>query len=313
MPNARNIKPAALTDHRFYKKDPLLFFLYFVGLPMIADREGRLEDELQAIQLTAMPLYPECNLKELLYTLECMKAIDRYQIGEKKIIQINKWLDLQRPASLERDSNLPDKKGMLRVWTRNKKHIVAGDFVLIPYGSDAGQIDIAYVPKAYPSDTLTSESGLPNTDSEIQTIDDQKGVPVDNLTSAVCRLFLKNEIHYFKADNAAFNALLLDVNDFGCWKLGVETAVSQKAPEHPSANYVMGIVRNKWRERGEKSNGNVYPFGESPEHNTERDLHRRAALLGIVQGHDHLPAFRQRIELLEGLKEAIAERVPKVC
>ncbi len=114
---ARNIKPG------FWKNEELVEFdfgtrLLFVGLWMLADREGRLEDRPKRIK---MELFPADNFdaKTAIDELEQAGLIERYEVKGKRLISIPNFAAHQSPHHSEKWSQLPDKNGMYTVYTKD--------------------------------------------------------------------------------------------------------------------------------------------------------------------------------------------------
>ena len=102
---ARDIKPG------FFKSDQLAECtpwarLAFVGLWMLADREGRLEDRPKRIKAEILP-YDNEDMDSLLNELQANELIIRYQVNGKRYIWIPKFLDHQRPHQNEKASEIP--------------------------------------------------------------------------------------------------------------------------------------------------------------------------------------------------------------
>ena len=114
---ARNIKPG------FWKNEDLVEFdfgtrLLFVGLWMLADREGRLEDRPKRIK---MELFPADNFdaKAAIDELEEAGLIERYEAKGKRLISVPNFAAHQSPHHSEKWSKLPDKDGMYTVYTKD--------------------------------------------------------------------------------------------------------------------------------------------------------------------------------------------------
>lgn len=105
MARARNIKPG------FYKNEDLAECslaarLLAPGLWMLADKEGRLEDRPKRIKGEIFP-YDNIEVETLLEELARVKHITRYNHGEQRFIQINKFTEHQRPHNNETKSVIP--------------------------------------------------------------------------------------------------------------------------------------------------------------------------------------------------------------
>lgn len=111
MARARNIKPAFFENEVLGTADPMLSLL-FIGLWMLADREGRLEDRPLRIK---GQIFPHRDLPEFngyLTVLERMGFIERYEVGDFKLIQVVKFKKHQHVHHTERESTLPGKNHM---------------------------------------------------------------------------------------------------------------------------------------------------------------------------------------------------------
>ncbi|WP_417315660.1 hypothetical protein [Cycloclasticus pugetii] len=104
---ARNIKPG------FWKNEDLVevpfeYRLLFIGLWMLADREGRLEDRPKRIK---MELFPADNVdvKAGLDELCRLGLLERYEAEGVNILLITKFAEHQSPHHSEKRSELPGK------------------------------------------------------------------------------------------------------------------------------------------------------------------------------------------------------------
>lgn len=105
MARARNIKPGFFTNEELVDIDPLGRLL-FIGLWMLADREGRLNDRPKKIKIELFPC-DSCDVDELLEQLAEKEFIVRYQIGSDKYIQIVNFSKHQNPHRNEKPSEIP--------------------------------------------------------------------------------------------------------------------------------------------------------------------------------------------------------------
>lgn len=105
MARARNIKPGFFTNDVLAECEPLARLL-FAGLWTIADREGRLEDRPKKIKAEILP-YDDCEIDQLLNQLRNYGFIQRYQVGGKSFIQIDKFAKHQNPHVKEAESTIP--------------------------------------------------------------------------------------------------------------------------------------------------------------------------------------------------------------
>lgn len=109
MSRARNIKPSFFTNDALAECEPLARLL-FVGIWTLADREGRLEDRPKKIKAELLP-YDDCNADKLLNELETNQFILRYEVADKKYIQIKSFNKHQNPHHMEVPSEIPPADG----------------------------------------------------------------------------------------------------------------------------------------------------------------------------------------------------------
>ena len=105
MARSRNIKPGFFLNDKLAECDPLARLL-FAGLWCIADREGRLEDRPKRIKAEILP-YDDCDVDKLLNQLAKQGFIIRYEIDDKRYIQISNFLKHQNPHIKEAASTIP--------------------------------------------------------------------------------------------------------------------------------------------------------------------------------------------------------------
>lgn len=133
---ARNVKPGLLQNELLGSADPLLTIL-FVGLWMMADREGRLEDKPLKITALAFPYRRQVTERKLDSMLNWMHEhgfIVRYISDEgEKFIQVVEFLKHQRPHSNEVPSLIPPLT-LPDALPRSATEVNQGekDFALIP-------------------------------------------------------------------------------------------------------------------------------------------------------------------------------------
>jgi hypothetical protein len=110
MARARNIKPGFFTNELLGESDPL-HSLLFIGLWLLADREGRLEDRPVRIRSSIMPLRFQVDADAILSWLHENQFITRYEIKGKKYIQIENFGKHQQPHYKEVASEIPPPPG----------------------------------------------------------------------------------------------------------------------------------------------------------------------------------------------------------
>jgi len=129
MARARNIKPG-LYKNEILAELPVFDRMLFIGLWLLADREGRLEDRPGKIKMELFPMDSE-NVNDALNRLNSSGFIDRYEVENFKVIHVVKFLDHQKPHPTEKDSKLPDQDGYLTVNERTNNGCVTGEPKLI--------------------------------------------------------------------------------------------------------------------------------------------------------------------------------------
>lgn len=109
MARARSIKPGIFKNELLGTADPI-YTLAFVGLWMLADRDGRLEDRPVRIKGEVFP-YRDVDVDSCLRWLAAHDFIKRYERGGRKCICICKFGEHQRPHPNEPASRLPAPQG----------------------------------------------------------------------------------------------------------------------------------------------------------------------------------------------------------
>jgi len=101
----RTIKPGFFKNEALAECHPLARIL-FEGLWCLADRDGRLEDRPARIKAEVLP-YDAVDANELLEQLHQHNFILRYQVNGRKLIQVLKFKEHQRPHPNEATLELP--------------------------------------------------------------------------------------------------------------------------------------------------------------------------------------------------------------
>lgn len=115
---ARNIKPGFASDKNLLKCSTPAHLL-FPMLWMMADREGRLEDDPEQIALDSFFVVRGLDCDPLLAELADRKLITRYTVKGKNYIQINRFEDHQNPHKNETASVIPPLVDTLREHSSN--------------------------------------------------------------------------------------------------------------------------------------------------------------------------------------------------
>lgn len=106
MARARNIKPSLFKNEVLGTIDPLLTIL-FEGLWCLADKEGRLEDRPLRIRAETLPYREGIDVNAMLTELERLEFIQRYKVGNLRLIQVLNFVKHQNPHHTEKKSELP--------------------------------------------------------------------------------------------------------------------------------------------------------------------------------------------------------------
>jgi hypothetical protein len=102
MARARNIKPGFFKNEDLAECSPHAR-LCFIGLWILADRDGRLEDRPKRIKAELFP-FDTVDVEPLLQELERFKFIVRYETDGMKAIQIPEFVKHQSPHYSEKPS-----------------------------------------------------------------------------------------------------------------------------------------------------------------------------------------------------------------
>jgi len=111
MARIRYLKPDFFKDEDI-KELPFEARLFYQGLWVQADREGRGEDRPERLKIEIMP-YDEVDAEKIMQLLSCPKKngkrpfIVRYEIDGERYYQIINWRKHQKPHKTERDSDIP--------------------------------------------------------------------------------------------------------------------------------------------------------------------------------------------------------------
>lgn len=105
MPRARNIKPGFFANEDLAEIEPTGRLL-FIGLWMLADRDGRLEDRPKRIKGEIFP-YDNCDIDSLLNDLHKFGFILRYEVGGVRYIQVTNFAKHQNPHPKEASKGFP--------------------------------------------------------------------------------------------------------------------------------------------------------------------------------------------------------------
>ena len=116
---ARNIKPGFFGNEEIAELPPETRLL-FIGLWLMADREGRLEDRPRRIKMHVFPA-DSYDVDPMLTSLHNAGLIVRYEVAGENYIEIPKFLEHQRPHHQEKQSVIPPAP-KLRTKERTASH-----------------------------------------------------------------------------------------------------------------------------------------------------------------------------------------------
>lgn len=102
---ARLIKPGFFRDVKLLRL-PVLTRHLFAGLWCLADRDGRLEDEPLQIKIDVLPI-DDGDVDAMLNDLAAAGFIRRYQVDQRRYIQVTNFLKHQSPNVREPASTIP--------------------------------------------------------------------------------------------------------------------------------------------------------------------------------------------------------------
>ena len=101
----REIKPGFFKNEDLGETSPLAR-LFFIGLWLWADRDGRLQDRPKKLKADILG-YDNCDGEELVQQLADMGFITRYVVNGERYLQVNNWHKHQKPHPKEAASIIP--------------------------------------------------------------------------------------------------------------------------------------------------------------------------------------------------------------
>lgn len=104
---ARNIKPAYFTNEALGTLDPVIGLL-FIGLWMIADRRGILEDRPARIKAELFPYRENLDVNGYLTVIERCGFVKRYEVDGKRYIKVLNFEKHQSPHHTEKARDFPE-------------------------------------------------------------------------------------------------------------------------------------------------------------------------------------------------------------
>ena len=124
---SRILKQEYFIDDRLAACGPLAHILY-LGLLGLADRDGRLEDRPFPIKVQTLPYY-ECDVDTLLNQLFSARLINRYEIENKRYIEIIDFSKHQKIHPKEAWFNIPAPKDIAIPCNYIKDSTPSGNFI----------------------------------------------------------------------------------------------------------------------------------------------------------------------------------------
>ena len=146
---SRNVKPRFLSNADLLEL-PCEARLLFLGLWMMADREGRLEDRPKQIKIDVFP-GDNFDVDDLLTRLAASGMVLRYQVDGCRYLQVVNFLKHQNPHRDERASLIPPPNGH------------STSTVQAPCPPDGGTIQNGLIP-----DSLIPDSRFPDREAHAQ-------------------------------------------------------------------------------------------------------------------------------------------------
>jgi hypothetical protein len=161
---ARNVKPGFFRNEVLAEL-PFVIRLLFIGLWMVADREGRLEDRPKRIAVDIFPYDRDLDVEAGLKELERGGFILRYVVGDLRLIQVLNFKKHQSPHKTEKQSTLPAP--LISV----NPPIVNGEPTVNPPLSNGGNLPDSLIHRF--SDSPNPDSPKQTSSSELKTSSDQ--------------------------------------------------------------------------------------------------------------------------------------------
>ncbi len=150
---SRNIKPGFFQNENLVELEPQTRLL-FIGLWLMADREGRLEDRPKKIKMQVFPA-DSWDVDSMLEGLTGKNLILRYKVDSKRYICIPAWGKHQNPHVNERESTIPAPKQN----STNPADSLIPDSLIPDCGGARKRAPTNYTPSVALLDGLTEETG----------------------------------------------------------------------------------------------------------------------------------------------------------
>lgn len=152
MARSRNIKPAFFQDDRLGELS-IYARMAFIGLWTLADFKGCLEFRPKMLKVQILP-YDECDIEEIINSLDKARFIRYYVVCGKKYIKIVNFEKHQNPHKNERDagSEIPDF---------NENNALAQDGTKPDLFGTARADSLLLIPDSLNADSLIPDSRIP--------------------------------------------------------------------------------------------------------------------------------------------------------
>jgi len=246
MPRARNIKPG------FFMNEDLADIcpegrLLFIGLWMLADREGRLEDRPKKIKAEIFP-YENYDVDSLLNDLESKNFIKRYSLGNAKdmprYIQVITFTRHQNPHPRESKSIIPPYNENAETVEKTESH-----------EKELPRQDLG-ITKDLPSHEkeLSSNAESPFSESPFSDSLNPDSNAAANARAEVVSMF-ENCIHPV-ANEIERDSLIAMIEEDG-YELVKDAIKEAAANRGRSVRYIQAIL-DRWRKEGKHGRGTGY-------------------------------------------------------
>ena len=267
--------------------------MLFAGLWLLADREGRLLDNVPAIHGAVFPFEPSFDVNSLLIHLSSRGFVQRYERDGVRVVRVCAFDKHQHPHAREAASSLPPP-----MRKRGPKGAAEGAPRARPEALPKARP--AALPKAVvsPSDTDTdTDTALALSSKELAQ---RARAPADNadpervkpgIEGEVCLALRRAGLAAVNPSHPTLHALVAAGAMPDEFVAAASTALTKRDP----FAYVLGVVEGRRRDAVQVANG---VHVEPPAWHASHDgIVNRAAFLGIEsQGVEETwPAFRRRV------------------
>ncbi len=324
MARARNIKPS------FFSNEDLVELsfecrLLFIGLWVLADREGRVEYRPKRIKMEIFPA-DSVDVATCIASLSGSGFVRVYEANGVKVVQIENFIKHQSPHGLEKDSDLPDENGFYTIHERAKNKTITGVSKLVnSLGTDIEQLKNSFQTfsqqdrNALNPDSLNPDSLKPETPtapilSEIAEPEPEE-TSADDALPILPHVALSIAMRKHKVDCQPANPLLHELAAQGVTPETAEAACLEaikSKPEGFSLGYVCGILK-RWADDAKK----MKVSGASAPKKTSAWWASDSTILaeGLkykLQPYagETMPSFKARIEAAIEKASAPTEKVP---